>query len=68
MLHVPEVRGGMFVFGRVTAADVTARETEPEMDPCISHLKAFFAPFAARRDFVNLIQVFAFLCHKFFSC
>ncbi len=35
--------GGVLVFRRVAAADVAALQTQPQMNPGVSHFRAFFA-------------------------
>ena len=57
MVGLVEVFRGMFVFGRIAAADVTTGETLAQMDPGVTHLQAFFAASAARFDFSDFSQV-----------
>ena len=45
----------MFVFGRIAAAHVSARKTQPQVDPGVANLQAVFTAVSARRDFANLI-------------
>jgi hypothetical protein len=52
-----EVLGGVLVLGRIAAADVTADQAQPQMDPGVSHLKALLATFAAGRDFMDLLYM-----------
>ncbi len=40
MVNSVEVLGGVLVFRRVAAADVTAFQAKPQMDPGIAHLDA----------------------------
>jgi len=49
--------GGVLVLGRVTAADVTADETFPQVDPSVSQLQAFLAAFAAGLDLADFLYV-----------
>jgi hypothetical protein len=57
MLGLVEVLGRVLVFGRVTAADMTADEAFSQVDPGVAHLKAFFAAFAAGLDLANFLHV-----------
>jgi hypothetical protein len=59
-----EMFGGMFVFRRIAATDMTAREAHAEMDPLIAHLHAFFADMDCGFADFDLIEVRAFLRHK----
>jgi hypothetical protein len=52
-----KVLGGVFVLGRVTAADLAADETFSEMDPCVAHLEALLAALAAGLDRANFFYV-----------
>jgi hypothetical protein len=42
MLRRVKVLGGVFVLGRIATADVAAFQAQPQMDPGIAHLEAFF--------------------------
>jgi hypothetical protein len=57
MLGLVKVLGGVFIFGRVTATDVTADETFPQVNPGIAHLEALLAALAAGRDLADLFDV-----------
>ena len=57
MFRAMEVFGGVFVFGRIAAADVSTFETETKMDPGIAHFQTFFAAFGVRGDFVDVGEV-----------
>jgi hypothetical protein len=57
MFGLMKVFGGVLVLGRIAAANVTADQTFPEMDPCIAHLQAFLAAFATRLDLANFFYV-----------
>ena len=46
-----EVLGGVLIFGAVAAANVAAAKTQPQMNPAVPHLQAFFA--AIRRFGLN---------------
>ena len=50
MLGLMKVLGRVLILGRVTATDVTADETFPQVNPGIAHLQAFLAAFAAGLD------------------
>jgi hypothetical protein len=55
---------GVLVRRVVTAADVTARETEPQMHPAAVDLQAFLATFGCPRlDVANLIEMGAARSH-----
>src|SRR5580700_10672812 len=43
VIGLVEVLGGVFVPGRIATAHVTANEAQPQVDPAIAHLEAFFA-------------------------
>jgi hypothetical protein len=43
----------------VAAADVTAREAQPQVNPSVARLQTFLTALRARRHFANLIQVLA---------
>src|SRR5687768_10145553 len=43
MSRIAEMLRRMFVFGGIAASDVSTRQTEPQMDPCITRLEALFA-------------------------
>jgi hypothetical protein len=49
--------GGVLVLGTVTTADISARQTQAQMDPSVSHLQAFFAALGLGFDGTNLISV-----------
>ena len=59
--------GGMLVLGRVAAADVTAFETAPEVDPSVTHLQTFLAAVGFRRRVVGRFEMLAGGCHFFAS-
>jgi hypothetical protein len=70
VLGLVKVFGGVLILGRVTAADVTADETFPQVDPGIAHLKALLAAFSTRLYLANFFNVRAgWLCvwHAFSS-
>jgi hypothetical protein len=53
----PKVFGGVLADGLVTASDVAADPADPQMDPVLADLQAFFAPIRRGRDPRKLIQV-----------
>src|SRR4029077_809209 len=57
VLGLMEVFGGVLVLGRVTAANVTADQAFPQMDPGIAHLEALLAAFTARLDLADFRYV-----------
>jgi hypothetical protein len=57
MLGLMKVLGGVFIFGRVTAPDVTADETFPQVNPGIAHFEALLAALAAGLDLADLFDV-----------
>ena len=60
-----KVPGGMLVLRRIAATNVSAGETQPQVDPAIAGLEAVFAAFGAGRDFVNLLHMATSLGHGF---
>ncbi len=59
--------GRVFIFGIVAAADVSAGETHPQVDPCIAHLETFLTAVAARFHIAYLVKVCAFV-HLYSPC
>jgi hypothetical protein len=57
VLHGVKVFRCVFVLGTVTASHMPAGQTQPQMDPAISHLKAFLAALGLRLNRTNLIGV-----------
>jgi hypothetical protein len=55
MLSNVKVLGGVLVFGLIAATNMPANHTHTQMDPGITHFKAFFATCAAWLNFSNLI-------------
>jgi len=51
------MRCGVAILRRVTAADVPAREAEPEMDPAVTGGKAFLTARRSCRDRLYPIQM-----------
>jgi hypothetical protein len=65
VLLVAVVGASVFVLGRVATTHVATGKAEAQVDPSVSHFKAFLAPSAAGFDFVDLVEVRAFLGHDF---
>src|SRR5882757_3903479 len=57
MFDMPIVLAGMFVLGRIAAADVSAGKAEAKVDPAVAHLETLLAAVAAGGNFMNLAQV-----------
>ena len=60
-----KVFGGVFVLGRVAAADVPADEAHAQMDPSIAELNAILTNMLVRFSYFDLIKVGTFFCHRF---
>jgi hypothetical protein len=65
MFHEMKVFGRVLVLGRVAAAHVPANHAHAQMDPGVAHLHAFFTNMRVRVPDFDLIQVRAFVCHRF---
>ena len=52
-----KVLGGVLILGGITAADVTADKTFPQVNPGIAHLEALLAALAARLHLADLFYV-----------
>jgi hypothetical protein len=63
MLRVVKMFGRMFVFRRITAANMAAGETHAQVNPLISHLRALFADMRCGFANFDLIKVRTFLRH-----
>src|SRR5215217_3571005 len=59
VLRGMEMPAGVLVLGAVATANVAADEALPEVHPRVTHLEALLAPFGARFDVVDLVQVCA---------
>ena len=57
MLGLAKVFGGMSIFRRIAAADVTASKAFPQVDPGIAHLQTLLAALAAWFNWPDLSQV-----------
>jgi hypothetical protein len=60
-----KVFSGMFVLGRVAAADIAAAKAHAQVDPGIAELNAILTNMLVRFSYFDLIKVSAFLCHRF---
>jgi hypothetical protein len=63
VLCATEVLGRVLILRRIAAADVAARQTQAEMNPCISRLAALFANMGFRVCKPDLIQMRTFGPH-----
>jgi hypothetical protein len=54
VLGAVEMLSGVFVLGRVAAADVAALHAQAEMDPGVAHFQALFAALGVLRYLVNM--------------
>jgi hypothetical protein len=63
MLALMEVLRGMLVFRRVTAANVSTNKAQPQMDPRVSGLNAFFADVLAGLAEFDLVEVRTLFWH-----
>jgi len=59
VLGVLEVLGGVFIFRRVAATHMTARQTQAQVHPTVAHLQALFASPRVRSDWSNVIHMLA---------
>jgi hypothetical protein len=57
VLGMMKMLGGVLVFRRITAADIAALQTQPQMNPGVAHLYAFFARVVAGAGELDLIEV-----------
>jgi hypothetical protein len=55
--------GRVFVFGRVTASNMSTYPAHPKMHPRVPHLQTFFAAFGLRLYVADLIQMGALAAH-----
>jgi hypothetical protein len=65
VLRFVEMFGGVFVLGRVATAHMSADETQTQVNPGIANLYAVFAYMLVRGFDLDLVQVRAFLRHRF---
>lgn len=59
-----EVLGRVFVFGTVTAADMAAVQTHPQMNPRVAGFQALFTTWGVGPDVANRTEVRALLSHR----
>jgi hypothetical protein len=64
MMHSVEVFGRMFVLGRVAAADMTALQAEPQMDPGVAHLDALRANVSIGFGDLDGVEMIALVRHN----
>jgi hypothetical protein len=55
-----KVLRGMLVLGGIAAANMSATQAHPKMDPPVTHLQAFFTTLGMRFDVFDLIEMSAF--------
>jgi hypothetical protein len=65
VLATVKMFGGVFVFRGITAAHMSAFEAQAQVKPGISSFYAVFANVLVRLGKFDLIQMSAFLCHRF---
>jgi hypothetical protein len=58
-----EVFGGVFVLRRIAAAYIPADHAHPQVNPGVAKFDALFTDVNVGRPELDLIQMFAFLCH-----
>jgi hypothetical protein len=56
--------GGVFIFGRIAAAYVSADKTEAQVDPGVAHFQAFAEDVDIGLFEFDLVQVGTFLRHR----
>jgi hypothetical protein len=61
MAAIVKMFGGVFVFGRIAAADVPAHHAHAEMNPSVAHLDALFTDARAGFRNLGLLQMLALL-------
>ena len=64
MVRLVEVLGGMFIFGRITAADVAAFHAQAQVNPGIADLDAIFADMFIGVLNFDLFDMIASLFHN----
>ena len=57
VVSVVEVFGGVLIFRRIAAADVTTAQTQAEVDPGIAHFQALLTSFCVRLHIMDLIEM-----------
>ena len=63
-MNLVEMLGRMLVLGRVAAPHVPTRQTQPQMNPCITCLNAFFANMLVGVLKLNLVEMGALIFHS----
>jgi hypothetical protein len=63
MLHLPKVFGCVLVLGRITTPHMPACQTQPQMNPRIAHLDAFFANMFVGVPNFDLVEMRALILH-----
>jgi hypothetical protein len=59
MLRRVKMLGGVLILGGVAAADVSAGQTEPQVDPGVAHFQTLLAAVGMRLDIVDLVEMSA---------
>ena len=59
---------GVFVFGRIAAANVSANHAEPQVNPRIAGFEALFAAICMWLDVLNLIHMRTFAHVRCYYC
>jgi hypothetical protein len=57
MMRGVKVFGGVFIFGRITAADMSARQTQAKVYPAIAHFETFLTAFSVGAHVMHLIKM-----------
>lgn len=52
-----KVFGGVFIFGRITAADMSAGQTQAKVYPAIAHFETFLTAFSVGAHVMHLIKM-----------
>jgi hypothetical protein len=63
MLGGMKMFGGVFVFGGIAATDVAAGETQPQVNPRVSHFETFFTALCLRFSRMDVVDVCADIGH-----
>jgi hypothetical protein len=64
MVRRLKMLGRVLVFGRVTAADMSAAQAQSELNPSVAGLQAIFASLRAGCNVMDLIEVGALFRHR----
>jgi hypothetical protein len=59
MLRRMKVLRGVLVLGGIAAANMSATQAQPKMNPLVAHLQAFFTTLRMRFDGLDLIEMSA---------